>query len=571
MVNLTFKLYTYAGSLALNTLDFQSLTSLILGNATWGQLENLDDIAELIENIDGNYWSSESFRGPIFQESEFVIEIAAKEFKFSENLVAHDASFNLIFGSDQLVIRNLVGKVESGKITGDLLVRNSSGDVEIDGDVQLDGVPIEGFVWDYQNVPVVSGFLDLDIDFEGSGRSMVGIIGGLTGGGNYSIKNGEISGIDPSAFNQVLNAVDEGLELEESNIENSFENRLFDISNLSFQGIDRNFVVTAGQIQTRNIEINSADMKIALDAGLDLEKLTLESNWSILKDLPEVIGATPQIKVSFSGPISQPDPNLDVTDFISYLTLRALELETQKQESQNALILERERLFRELRQIKTNIERREVEKELAKRELQEQSLKNDEDNLSNQNESESLETENEIINPDTSELNEESAIDDAFNPESDTNKHQESEAENSINQVEIETPQTDSEEIPQNLTDSNDEESDTGENNSKNVTNNSQESEGENSLNQVEVELPETGDEEIPQNSTDPNDEEIINDENNSENANNNKQEVNDEVAPESELARKIRESLENIPSQPNVPDIPPDAIIKEPLPALVQ
>ena len=48
---------------------------------------------------------------------------------------------------------------------------------------------------------------------------MVGIIGGLTGGGTYSIKNGEISGIDASAFNQVLNSVDDGLDLEESNIE----------------------------------------------------------------------------------------------------------------------------------------------------------------------------------------------------------------------------------------------------------------------------------------------------------------------------------------------------------------
>ena len=350
-----------------------------------------------------------------------------------------------------------------------------------------------------------------------------------------------------------------------------FESSLFDSSNLSFQGIDRNFAVTAGQLQTRNIEINSADMKIAIDANLDLEKLTIESEWSILKNLPEVIGATPQIKVLFTGLISHPESKLDVTDFIGYITLRALELETQKQESQNALILERERLFRELRQIKANIEKREVEKELARRELLEQSLENKEDKLSNPNESESLEAENVIIPPDSSDLNVGSPIDEALNPESDTNNLQEWEEEKLLNQVEGESLPTDSEEIPQSLTNPINEDSVKSENTSENATKNVQESDGDSPLNKVEVELPQTSGEELPQNLTDSNDEESKNVGNNSEFNNNNKQEINDVVAPDNELTRKIRESLKNIPSQPNVPEIPPDAIIKEPLPALVQ
>lgn len=378
--------YEYSGSIKLSELDLQSLINLILGNESWGNRQNLVEIEQLIESLDDSFWSLQSFGIPILGDTVLELDVIADKFKFTEELIAQNVSAKLQIGPNQLALRNLKGEIDSGRITGDLVFRNSAGEVGVTGKVQLDKVPIDRYVWQFQNSPVVAGMLNLNFDIKGSGRSMASVIGSLTGGGTYEIKKGEISGLKSNSFDQVLVAVDEGLALEENSIIESFET-LFDSSKVSFRNIEGNFAITAGKLQTRRIEFDLGDVNINLDADLDLQELSLLSEWTIRKDLPDkVVGAIPQIEVIFSGPIRNPDFDLNVTDFINYLTLRALDLETEKQDSQNAMILERERLFRELRQLKENIAIRQAAKTPVIPDSQEPIIDNEQEPVNSQEE-----------------------------------------------------------------------------------------------------------------------------------------------------------------------------------------
>ena len=366
----------YNGSLALNDLDFQSLIILILGNSYWGQHQKIVDLEQLIDILSSSYWSSQRFENPILENTELEFEVVTDKFYFTENFVAQNVFFKLRIEPNQLELRDLSGEIDNGKIAGKLIVRNSLGEVGVTGSIQLEAVSVENLVWQYQNIPAVTGVLDLDYNFQGSGRTMVELIGSLAGGGNYSLKNGEITGLDPNIFDQVLVEVDKGLELEESKINAAFED-LFSNTQIGIDEIGSNFTVTGGQLQTRNINFTSEDLNINLDANFNLKELSMESDWTLEKGLPEVVGATPKIDVMFSGPIRNPDSRKRVTDFVNYLTLRALDLETQKQDSQNAQILERERLFRELQQMKENLALRQVVVEPILPELQETPEKNE--------------------------------------------------------------------------------------------------------------------------------------------------------------------------------------------------
>ncbi len=526
--------YKYSGSITLSELDLHSLINLILGNETWGVHQNFVEIGQLIESLDDSYWSLQSFGIPILGDTELELDVITDEFKFTDELIAHNVSFELQIGSNQLTLKDLKGEIESGKISGDIFVRNSAGEVGVTGKVQLDRVPIDRYVWQFQNTPVVAGVLNLNFDFKGSGRSMMGIVGGLTGGGTYEVKRGEISGIKSSTFDQVLVAVDEGLALEENSIIELFDH-LFDNSKVSFHNIEGNFAITAGKLQTRGIEFDLGDVNINLDADLDFQELSIASKWTIRKDLSDkVVGAIPQVEVIFSGPIRNPDFDLKVTDFINYLTLRALDLETEKQDSQNALILERERLFRELRQLKDNI---------AIRQAAKVSTIPDSQGTLIDNKQETADTQVEIPQENVTE--------------------QIDEPEQNIDDIQVEIPQENVaeqiDEPEQNIDDTQVEIP------QENVTEQIDEPEENIGDTQSQIEFEKF----IEQFYINPQDSNPLNGENKIENTPNDIDENTVKEESEEDLAQKIRKRLENRPPSPVIPKLQPGEFIEAPLPPL--
>ncbi len=354
------------GELNVSETDFRSVTELILGPDVWSSLEGLTG-AETDNQVSQNGpWPSGIFGPSILGSGQIQLNIGTERLVFDEDFIARKAAFRMMLEPDTLAFDDLSATFSGGTLNGNLLIQRSGGEASITGNVKLQDAALEDLVWKRQGRPVSTGTLELTADFESVGRSVAGLVSGLTGGGTFSVKNGEVRGISPEAFGLVTRAVDAGLELEADKILQAFSSHL-DASIFAFRSVNGNIAIAAGQARARNVNVEADRASATGTALVDLEDWKIDSDWTIKVDLLDdaVTGAEPQVGLVFRGTLDSPDRTIDISQFTSYLTLRAFEIEVRKVEQLQSEILERERMTRELKQFRRDRTKRELARERA--------------------------------------------------------------------------------------------------------------------------------------------------------------------------------------------------------------
>jgi len=177
-----------------------------------------------------------------------------------------------------------------------------------------------------------------------------------------TLRNGTIAGVNPGAFQSVIDAVDGGLPLADDPVRAAFDKE-FSNGDLDFKQVDAVLSIASGTIRARNMSLDAATARATGSATLDLNDFSFESDWTIgiASEHQNVIGAEPQVVMRFEGALADPTRSVDTAPFMSYLTLRAYEQEVDRVEALQAEILERDRLTRELRRLRQQKARREEE------------------------------------------------------------------------------------------------------------------------------------------------------------------------------------------------------------------
>lgn len=336
------------GKLHVSEFDLRFLTEAILGPDQWFSAGDGSSI-----------WPSGAFGTPILDRTDLTLELTADQMIVDGESSVNGVRTELRLTPSMLRLDGLNGTFANGRISGALALRRSGAEGAVSGRVKLEDAALRDLIWLRAGRPVGSGNLDLFLEFEGAGRSISGMVAGLTGGGTFSVRDGELRGINPNAFPLVMRAVDAGLDLRDERIEEVFLSHM-SAGSLAFERMEGAVTIIGGRTSARNFVVDSNRAEIFGSAEINLNTWTLDGDFSLKVEPGEnaVTGAEPQVGLLFSGPVYDPVSAVDVAPFAAFLTLRAFEQEVERVENLQAEILERDRLLREIRRQKQDRERR---------------------------------------------------------------------------------------------------------------------------------------------------------------------------------------------------------------------
>lgn len=336
------------GVLHVSEFDLRFLSEAILGPDQWFSAGDGSSI-----------WPSGAFGTPILGGSDLALDLTADRMIVDGESSVNGVRTELRLTPTMLRLDGLNGTFANGRISGALALRRSGAEGAVSGRVKLEDAALRDLIWSRAGRPVGSGNLDLFLEFEGAGRSISAMVAGLTGGGTFLVRDGELRGINPNAFPLVMRAVDAGLDLRDERIEEVFLNHMI-AGNLAFERMEGAVTIIGGRTSARNFVVDSNRAEIFGSAEIDLNTWTLDGDFSLTVEPGEnaVTGAEPQVGMLFSGPVYDPVSSVDVAPFTAFLTLRAFEQEVERVENLQAEILERDRLLREIRRQKQDRARR---------------------------------------------------------------------------------------------------------------------------------------------------------------------------------------------------------------------
>ncbi len=347
----------FKGSLNLSALDLRFLSEAILGSDQWFSAGDGSSI-----------WPNGAFGAPLLSQTDLTLQLSADRLIFddTETDTVHGAKAELRLTPTMMRLDGLNGTFANGTLDGTLAVRRSGAEGAVSGTIRLTSGSMRDLVWVHNDRPVATGSFDLFLEYQGSGRTISGIVSGLTGGGTFAVTDGELRGVNPQAFPLVIRAVDAGLDLHDDKIREVFLNHMA-AGSLGFKRIEGTVTLIGGRLSARNVVVDSSRADIFGSSEVNLNDWTLNGDFSVKVDPGEnaVTGAEPQVGMVFSGPVEAPVRTVDISPFTAFLTLRAFEQEVQRVEKLQAEILERDRLLREMKRIKHERVRRKREAEEA--------------------------------------------------------------------------------------------------------------------------------------------------------------------------------------------------------------
>lgn len=350
------------------TLDLSEDTPSIVGDFTMERLSlpwllslgfGQDPLAIV---IDETIWSEDRFTVTALRDLELAVGLRATILELSDTLVADNAGVTLTARTGSLGVEVTDAGFAGGLLSTLLNIRNTLGSVVMDGRLTLQEAALEELVWRPQGRASALGGLNFSADFEGNGDSMKELLSSLTGGGTLLVEKGEFRSINPLAFRRTMRAVDAGLELEEEKISEEFLKHIND-GVLPFNSAEGVFSIVSGSVRAGSVSVDAENASALGGGTIDLINLLIESDWTLRMDPGEeaVVGAEPQIGISYGGTLENPEREIDVSALTGFLTVREFEREVARIENQEEDILEKEWFGRELRRQRERRLKREAE------------------------------------------------------------------------------------------------------------------------------------------------------------------------------------------------------------------
>jgi uncharacterized protein involved in outer membrane biogenesis len=272
-------------------------------------------------------WPAEPFeRGLIRLNGQ--VSLKAARVALTPKLSAQDLRGVLHFGETQLALQVTDGTLAGGRMTGELVfLRDGEGLIArsrlwLTAANAAELLPGEG---------VLSGRLTLNVATEGTGMSAVALVGSLSGGGTFKLENARVVRLDPTAFDTVIRAVDQGLPIDAVRIRDRMDAALAS-GVLAVPLAEGTITIEAGQARLSGTTVRAQRADVAVSGGVNLAEGALDARL-ILSGAggPGAPANTrPEVLVALKGPLDAPKRTVDVAALASWLALRAVEQQSKK-------------------------------------------------------------------------------------------------------------------------------------------------------------------------------------------------------------------------------------------------
>ncbi|MFC6490058.1 AsmA-like C-terminal region-containing protein, partial [Nitratireductor sp. GCM10026969] len=323
----------FSGELQLGGLDLGLAAEMVLGS-------------EALQTGDGP-WPETPFAGGVSAPFSADVALAADRLWLGNLATAEAAALHLRLDGEGLAVSDLSARWAGGRISGMAELRNNAGTGLFNAQLTLDDTSLPALL----PFTGIAGRGDLSANLTSSGKSMNGMMASLSGSGSAALEGLEIAGVDPQALAPILERADEiGTKIDADQVAAFAPERVLS-GRFAAGATEFAFTVANGVARTPPVQLETEGAQMSVEAAADFAARTVSVTGGVTYEagVEAVAGAEPLVRFAVHGLPGATDLQLDVEPLAQYLTQRALEREQARVEHMQALLLEKQRLRREVR------------------------------------------------------------------------------------------------------------------------------------------------------------------------------------------------------------------------------
>lgn len=322
------------GALALADFDLAPVAEMIIGAPA------------LVAQNQG--WPDAPFATEALPPFTAELDLAVDRLAAGTFAKAQDAQITLRLERDGFSLNNLHASMFDGAIDGFVEFRNDRGAGFLSGQISLDQANLPQLIGNAG----LSGQTSLTASATASGKSVSSMVASLAGSGAANLHDLSISGLAPQAFASLLAQADTfGPQISTEAVTGFAPELVQDGLFKSEEDVELAFTVANGTLRVPPLRLVAQGAALSGETRADLSEGLVAADVMLTYDAGKeaLAGSEPSVRFSLTGPRDAPHVEIDTQPLAQFLTQRALELEHQRVEAMQAVLLEKQRLRRETR------------------------------------------------------------------------------------------------------------------------------------------------------------------------------------------------------------------------------
>ncbi len=321
------------GSLAVDEIDLGLPAAMVLGEAS---LQN-----------EGSAWPQAAFQQEVSAPFTADLDVSTGTVSAGPIGSASDVRMAARLDREGLRLANVSGKAFDGQLNGLFELKNTDGTGLLSAQLKLAGADIGLALTDAG----LSGRSDLTATVSATGKSVEAMVAALAGSGTAALHGLTIEGVNPDAFGAIVAQADVvGRDVDAAKTA-AFAPPITSAGTFAAKDAEFAFSVAGGVLRAPPLTLEAPAAALAAEMRADLNSRTIAADGSITYQPGDekLVGSEPVVRFTVQGPLRALDKSFDTDPLAQFLTQRALEREQARVEAMQAVLLEKQRLRREVR------------------------------------------------------------------------------------------------------------------------------------------------------------------------------------------------------------------------------
>jgi len=326
------------GALALDEFNLDSIAAMLFGDAALAS-------ADLHGGTRG--WPTVPFSERSMAPFSAELDLTAGSVAAGPFATAYDASLALKLDPDGLNVSDLKAKLFGGDLAGLFDLKNNGGTGLFSGQMTLTGADLAKALPEAG----LSGAGTFSASVSTSGKSVDAMVAALSGSGTASLTGLTVANLNPDAFPAFIARADAvGRDIDADKVA-AFAPPIASDGSFAAEQADIAFTVAGGVVRAPPVTLANPAATLAGDLSADLGAGTVAARGSVVYKPGDeaLVGSEPAVNFAIEGPIGSTVRSFDTRPLAQFLTQRALEKEQRRVEAMQAVLLEKQRLRREVR------------------------------------------------------------------------------------------------------------------------------------------------------------------------------------------------------------------------------
>ncbi len=321
------------GSLSLDALDLATPVAAVVGEAS-------------LVDVEGD-WPQTPFAAKVITPFTAELSISAGSVETGLFGSVHDASMSVRLDADGFNIADLKARAHDGELSGLFELKNTAGTALFSAQARLDGADLALLVPGAD----IKGRASITANLTSSGKSVEAMVTSLSGSGTALLADLSVPGLDPSALPALIKAADAaGRDIDAARVA-AFAPALVAAGRFDASSAEIAFAVANGTLRAPPVTLAAAGASLTTELRADAVGGAVAASGEMAFDAGDeaLVGSEPSVGFSVEGTPDTLVASLDTEPLAQFLTQRALEIEQARVEAMQSVLLEKQRLRREVR------------------------------------------------------------------------------------------------------------------------------------------------------------------------------------------------------------------------------